>query len=185
MDSIFVKKIQLYSPSTLDSMLNVIDKPYQRRRFLILFWSGMRYAEFQRFYENPDWYIKSRNTIHLPVHAAKKAKRKQLERYIHPLPEMMREIIEPFHDDPKPPTLQTWNESLKNWAEKAGIDSTGISAKSTRKTIESWMIIADVPLNVVYLRQGHDELTSLRHYQGLPFTPGEKDDIKRRLAGWV
>jgi intergrase/recombinase len=185
MDSFYVKKIQILTPTTLDSMLEVIDKPFQRRRFLTLLYSGMRYAEYLRFYDNPDWYIKSRNSIHLPEHATKKAKRKQLERYVHPLPDMMREIIEPFHKDPKPPTLQTWNENLKRWAIKAGIDPTGISAKTTRKTIESWMIVAGVPVNVVYLRQGHDELTSLQHYQGLPFTPSEKEEIKRRLAGWV
>lgn len=184
MDSIYVKKIQLFTPTTFDSMLDVIDKPLQRRRFLTMFWSGMRYAEFQRFHAHPEWYIKSRNAIHLPQHATKKAKRTQIERYVHPLPEMMREIIEPMFKDEKPPSLQTWNENLKRWAEHAGIDPTGISAKSTRKSIESWMIIAGVPLNVVYLRQGHDELTSLQHYQGLPFTPSEKDEIKRRLAGW-
>jgi len=185
MDSIFVKKVRVLTPDDYDNILLQIDKPYQRRRFLILFWSGMRYAEFERFHSNPEWYIKTRNAIHLPEHAQRKVKRKQLDRYIHPLPELLQEIISQFHLDPKPPCLQGWNQSLKRWSEKAGLNPYGMSAKTTRKSIESWMIAAGVPENVVYLRQGHDRITSLQHYQGLPFTEAEKTEIKRRLAGWI
>jgi hypothetical protein len=38
---------------------------------------------------------------------------------------------------------------------------------------------------VVCLRQGHDSLTSMNHYQGLPFMDGERAEISKRLAGWV
>ena len=93
-----------------------------------------------------------------------------------------REIINQFHEDPSPPTRQTWNENLKRWAAKVNLSSVGLSAKTTRKSIESWMVVAGIPLNQIYLRQGHNELTSLMHYQGLHFNPGEKDEIKRRLA---
>jgi hypothetical protein len=185
MDSIFVKNVRVLTPDDYDNILSQIDKPYQRRRFLILFWSGMRYAEFQRFYNHPEWYSKTRNAIHLPEWAQKKVKRKQLDRWVHPLPDLIHDYVSQFHDDPEPPTNQGWNQSLKRWAKAAGMDSTGISAKTTRKSIESWMIAGGVPENVVYLRQGHDRITSLQHYQGLPFTLGEKVEIKRRFAGWV
>ena len=78
-----------------------------------------------------------------------------------------------------------WNRNLKRWAVASGLGEKGMSSKTTRKSIESWMISADIPLNVVCLRQGHDSLTSMRHYQGLPFTDSERSDIKRRLAGWI
>jgi len=64
------------------------------------------------------------------------------------------------------------------------MDIKGISAKTTRASIESWMVTAGMPLNVICLRQGHDHITSMNHYQGLPFTEAEKIEIKRRLAGW-
>ncbi len=182
MDEILVKKVRVLTPNEYDSILHVIDRPINRKRFLLMFWTGMRYAELQRFHNNPKWYLKSRNVIHIPQEGQKKKKRTQVERVIHPLPELMREIIDGFHKDPKPPTLQTWNDNLKRWSVKAGLSDNGISAKTTRKTIESWMVVAGVPLNQVYLRQGHNELTSLIHYQGLHFTPSEKEEIKRRLS---
>lgn len=64
-------------------------------------------------------------------------------------------------------------------------DLTGIVPKMTRKTLESWMVASDVPIPVVCNRQGHDELTSLKHYQALPFTEDEKRAIRQKLAGWA
>ena len=182
---ILVKNVRVFNPYEYDLYVSSIDKGYLRRRFLILFWSGMRYVEFQRFHAHPEWWDPSRKVIDLPAYAEKKTKRSQRQRYIHPLPDLIGEILEQFFLDPKPPTLQTWNANLKRWAEKAELNPIGLSAKSTRKSIESWMIRAGMPVHEVYLRQGHDELTSLRHYQGLPFTDSELQEIKRKLAGMM
>lgn len=35
-----------------------------------------------------------------------------------------------------------------------------------------------------YSRQGHDPVTSLKHYQSLSFTDYEMRDIKKRLMEW-
>ena len=185
MRPIHVNNVQILGPHEFDQITNHIEKSHNRRRFLILFWSGMRYAEFQRFHARPEWWDPSRKVIDLPANAEKKKKRSQLQRYIHPLPELIGELIDQFFLDPKPPTLQTWNANLKRWAEKADLDPMGLSAKSTRKSIESWMIRAGMPVHEVYLRQGHNELTSLRHYQGLPFTDTELQEIKKKLAGMI
>jgi hypothetical protein len=80
---------------------------------------------------------------------------------------------------------KVWNENLKRWAEKAVLETEGIVPKTTRKSIESWMYVAGLPMNFICLRQGHDSFTSMNHYQALPFTEAEKAEIKRRLAGWV
>jgi len=61
----------------------------------------------------------------------------------------------------------------------------GFNARITRKSVESWMLTADIPEYEVYQRQGHDPITSMRHYQGLAFTKEEKVEIKRMLAGWT
>ena len=77
-----------------------------------------------------------------------------------------------------------WNQDLKRWAVKTDFNPFGISAKTTRKSIESWMLSSGVPSFKVYQRQGHDPETSLYHYQGLSFTDLEMDQIKKRLMEW-
>src|SRR5665811_1511958 len=54
----------------------------------------------------------------------------------------------------------------------------------TRKTIESWCVAAGIIESSVCLRQGHDSLTSMRHYQGLAFSEDEMRDIKKQLTSW-
>jgi hypothetical protein len=46
------------------------------------------------------------------------------------------------------------------------------------------MIKAGVLESSVCLRQGHDSLTSMRHYQGLAFFDDEIRDIKKQLTAW-
>lgn len=145
----------------------------------------MRYIEIQRLYENPEWVMKERKAIHLPEEAQKKKKRKQKERYIYPIPPQLESILRYFFEGKKPPEKTTWNKNLQRWPIKADLNPYGLSAKTTRKSIESWMVAAGVPILEICLRQGHDSITSMRHYQGLAFTDSEKAEIKKRLAGWI
>jgi hypothetical protein len=46
------------------------------------------------------------------------------------------------------------------------------------------MIAAGMLESVVCLRQGHDNLTSMRYYQGLAFSDDELRDIKKKLTSW-
>ena len=66
----------------------------------------------------------------------------------------------------------------------AGINPYGLSVMTTRKTIESWCIASGVLESTVCLCQGHDSLTSMRHYQGLVFSEDELIDIKKQLTSW-
>ena len=184
-EPIYVKGVRILSPNEYDEYVSNIDKPYHKTQFEINFWSGMRYIEFQRFYAHPEWHMKGRKTIHLPEAASKKVKRKALERYIYPIPPQIEGILPYFHKDMQPPCQKVCNGNYKRWAVKTGFEPKGFTTKMTRKTIESWMVAAEVPLNVVCLRQGHDSMTSMNHYQGLPFSDAEITDIKSRLAGWL
>jgi len=184
-EPILVKGVRVLGPNEIDALAGAISNDELRTIFDVCLWSGMRYIEIQRLYEHPEWWLSSRRTIHLPEAAQKKVKRKQLERYVHPVPQVLESELRYFFRGRKPPALQTWNENLNRWATRAEIDHVGISAKTTRKTIESWMVAAGVPLNVICLRQGHDSMTSMNHYQGLPFTESEKIEINKRLVGWV
>jgi len=46
------------------------------------------------------------------------------------------------------------------------------------------MIAAGKIESSVCLRQGHDSLTSMRHYQGFVFSDDELRDIKKKLTVW-
>jgi len=43
------------------------------------------------------------------------------------------------------------------------------------------MLKSGSPEIEIYSRQGHNPITSLKHYQSLPFTDYELRDIKKRL----
>jgi hypothetical protein len=184
-EPILVKGTRVLGPYESDTLRAGIPKNYLQTIYDVCLWSGMRYIEVRRFWEHPEWWQPGRKAIHLPEEAQKKMKRKQLERYIHPVPPQLENVLGYFHSNPRPPSQQAWNENLQRWARNASLDPQGISSKTTRKSIESWMISAGTPLHVVCLRQGHDSLTSMNHYQGLPFTDGEGVEISRRLAGWT
>jgi len=164
-EPILVKGVRVLGPNEIDALAGAISKDELRTIFDVCLWSGMRYVEIQRLYEHPEWWLSGRRTIHLPEAAQKKIKRRQLERYVHPVPQVLESELRHFFKGRKPPALQTWNENLNRWATKTGIDPKGISAKTTQKTIESWMVAAGVQLNVICLRQGHDSMTSMNHYQ--------------------
>lgn len=144
---------------------------------------GMRYIEIQRLYDNPKWYSESRNQIILPPEAQRKVKQKLVKRTIDKLPSTFSYIFKDFINGTRPPDRTSWNRDLARWSAKAGIDPK-VSPKTPRKTIESWMLKAGIPEIEIYSRQGHDPVTSLRHYQSLSFTDYEMRDIQKRLTEW-
>lgn len=181
---LYVKDIRILTQKEYEALKAVIPKDYHKTIFDILLITGMRYAELLRLYEHHEWYNEKRNIIHLPEEAQRKHKRRQLERTIHPLPSMFNYSIKAFWQANKPPLEATWNKNLQRWSQEVEINPYGISVKTTRKTIESWMIAAGVIESTVCLRQGHDSLTSMRHYQGLAFSDDELRDIKKQLTAW-
>lgn len=180
----YVRDIRILTPKEYESLRAAIPKDQHKTILDILLITGMRYAELLRLYEHQEWYNEKRNLIHLPEQAQRKHKRKQIERTIHPLPSMFNYILKDFWQARKPPLEATWNQNMQRWAKAARINPYGMSVKTTRKTIESWMIAAGVLESTVCLRQGHDSLTSMRHYQGLAFSDDELKDIKKQLTAW-
>lgn len=177
-------EIKILTPDEYKWLYDTIPKQNHRTLFDVLLVTGMRYIEVCRLYENSDWYNEKLNIIHLPEEAQKKAERRQLERTIHPLPSMWSYTMNAFFSGKKPPVESVWNRDLQRWAIKVGINPYGLSAKTTRKTLESWMISAGMVESTVCLRQGHDSLTSMRHYQSLAFSEDERRDIKKQLTSW-
>lgn len=183
-EAIYVNGIRIFVPVEYDRFKAGIPKKRHKTLFELSTITGMRYAEIQRLYDHPEWYFESRNQIRLNEDAQKKVKRKAKERTIDLLPSTFPYILDQFYNWPAPPDIDTWNQDLKRWAVKTDFNPFGISAKTTRKSIESWMLSSGVPPFKVYQRQGHDPQTSLYHYQGLSFTDIEMHQIKKRLMEW-
>ena len=177
-------EIRILTPSEYKRIREAIPKDIHKTVLDVLLITGMRYVEMLRLYENQLWYNEKRNIIHLLEEAQLKHKRRQLKRTIHPLPSMFHYIMKDFFEGRHPPVESNWNRGLRKWAESTGIAPYGVSAKTTRKTIESWQIAAGVLESTVCLRAGHDSLTSMRHYQGLCFSDEELRDIKKQLNDW-
>jgi len=177
-------EIRILVPTEYQHIKNVIPQKRHRTLFDVLMITGMRYIEVQRLWDHKEWYLKKKNIIHLPDEAQKKHKRTQQERTIHPLPSMFELLLDDFFEARKPPAESNWNRDLRKWTEDADINPYGLSAKTTRKTLESWCIAAGMLESTVCLRQGHDNLTSMKHYQGLAFSTDELRDIKIQLTAW-
>lgn len=181
---LYVRDIRILTVKEYEKLKECIPKSHHRIIFDILLVTGMRYIEMLRLYENKEWYNEKKNFVHLPEEAQRKAKRTQKERTIHPLPSMFEVVLNAFWKAKKPPLEATWNKNLQRWAEDAGISPYGVSAKTTRKTIESWMIAGGIIESTTCLRQGHDSVTSMNHYQGLAFSDDELRDIRQKLISW-
>ena len=177
-------KTRILTPEEYDQFTSVMKNMRLKTIFEVMFYTGMRYVELQRLHVHPAWVLNGRGVIHLPFEAQKKVKRVQRERSIHIAPQI-RNLLPYFFKNEPPASIQAWIDWLRHTASKAGFsDGYGFGARITRKTIESWMVVAGIPLNQICLWQGHDSMTSMNHYQGLAFTDGEVLEIKRRLAGW-
>ena len=161
-----------------------IPKDEYKRILEILMITGMRYIELQRLFDNPSWYMKDRNIIHLAADGQKKHARVQKERTINLLPDSFRDKMDLFYRGCRPPEQTSWNRDLQRWSKLAGIHPYGISAKTTRKSIESYMVVAGIPETTICLRAGHTSVVSMQHYQGLAFSSDERNDIKKLLKKW-
>ena len=177
-------KIRILTPEEYDKLIAVIEKDNLKTLFRIAFFTGMRYKEIVRLYDHPEWVMSNRGFIYLNREAQLKVKRTTPERYNPIAPQIAGELPY-FFKNKRPPHRKVWGEDLKRWANKAEIGAVGIVPKMTRASIESWMVVSGMPVYEICQRQGHDHITSLRHYQGIAFKSGEIYEIKQRLSGWA
>ena len=144
---------------------------------------GARYEECRRIQKNPAWFDGA--FIHLSSEVQKKVKRKQVERWIR-LSSMGKAILPYFFETRDMPFVQAWNENLLRWSRRVDLNPVGITARSLRKTYESWLIFSfPMATNLIYLSQGHTTLTSLQHYINLPFLDEDKKLMKQWVEGWI
>ena len=180
-------KIRILTPDEYDRLTQSIPKEYLWRLFQICFYTGMRYIEIQRLYQHPEYWQQEKQVIYLKPEAQMERwiQRTAPARWVQVVPQLQK-VIPRFFNNTNPPTLKVWGENLKRWAEKADLTTVGVVPKMTRASIEAWMYVAEIPMDEICLRQGHDKLSSLNHFQDIKqaFTEEEVHEIKKRLAGW-
>ncbi len=175
--AIIKNEVRILRPSEYKIIRNSITNRDKQILTDALLFTGLRYEEAVRLRHSPDWF--DGNFIHLPEWAQKKAKRKQLERWVRlsiPGKYVMRE----FFSIEVPSRI-----AFDKWLRYNFPLIQGLCAKSFRKTWESWLLFSypDKAMEIA-LSQGHTELTQLRHYANLPFLDKDKDEMKEFVAGW-
>ena len=182
---LFVGGVRVLRPTEFEKLCAVVVQKNKKEMLQACLVAGARFVEMQRIKEHSEWYDPITPCVRLPQSADKKHKRSQKGRTIR-LNRIGSLIIDRYlHLDDKLPDLRTWNNNLKRWALKAGIGSEGMSAKTTRKTWECWLM-QHYPEFVyqICLSQGHDTITSLHHYQGVVYTEIDLGEMLQYTEGW-
>ncbi len=145
--------------------------------------TGMRYAELERFRENPQWL--DGRFIYLPKGSMLKVKAKQKERIIR-LSDMGKTLIGDLFQTSYPlPKLPAFDMKLMRLS-KHYMDDKNINNKTFRKTWESWLVYyyPDKALQIA-LSQGHTSVTQYEHYLNLPFEEEDKKVMRKWVEEWA
>lgn len=179
-EPIIKEGVRIFRPQEIELLISAIPKSDNQTKFEAMLYSGLRYVEGRRLYNNPQHF--TGKTIKV---VSKKTKATIKERWVKLNKDGQLAVRYFLRGSANLPSYTSWRDDLKLWCKYANIPTKGISVKSTRKTWESWLIISYPEKTFeICLSQGHDELTSLRHYVNLPFSTEEKEDIKTYTKGW-
>jgi integrase len=172
--------VAVFRPREIHKLLRAIPKNVNRERFEALLYSGCRYSELREIHKKlgrlDQNAIKVKNT---------KALVKEKFRFVQLNNQGMRAILYYINSQKPLPGYSAWDENLKRWCKKAGIDPTGVCASSTRKTWESWLVTTyPEQIERIFISQGHSRFIALKHYLAFPFTPEDKKEMLYFVDGW-
>ena len=86
----------------------------------------------------------------------------------------------PFSDETVSTIIALINSSNKSiHAAVYDLDPIGLCPKTLRKTWESWLVFYPRHIHLIFLSQGHNNLTSLQHYINLPFTEQDRKEMRK------
>lgn len=145
--------------------------------------TGLRPIEFFRM--DKTWYRPSRRCLDLPEGACLKEKCQYKERTVL-LSLYGCDVLDRWFEIPrKIPKKVSMRDTLRRYAESAGIGTDGITSKMFRKTWDSWLA-ACFPEQYLYIAssQGHDVETIRKYYMGIAFPPGETDKMTKYVGEW-
>jgi len=187
--ALVVNGSRVLSPAEASAIRAVISKPSNRIVFDLMLYTGIRFSELRQI--TGESFDPDRRVI---VIRSGKPMARQVTRNVR-LCDRGLATVATFIDAPKLQKIGTWRSNLIGWARAARLtplpgstaagNPTGITVRTTRKTLESWLLTAypDRPVQIA-LSQGHTESTALRHYWNLSFTEGEREAIRGEVVGW-
>jgi integrase len=176
------KECMILRPEEINAIIKVLSKGSidDLSVFKMMLLLGCRYEEARRIQKNPKWWDGDKS-IEIEEHKVKRVTKK---RYII-LSDTGKQTMPYFLAAKKMPTIQTFDEKLKRWGYLAGLDNTYFSARSLRKTWESWLISYYPELTAKIVKsQGHTLATAIEHYIETPFTTEEINEMKTFTDGW-
>ena len=188
---IYKKGIRILRPHEFDKIIELVQETENRKRkyhyreiINALLYTGMRYIELQRFHEHPEWFDRRTKSIYLPSEASQKKKRTMNERYVYLSTQGIIYVENFINYVDDVPSRNTFNDFISNLIEGTYYNR-GTSAKTFRKTWESWLVVSyPVAIPLIAMSQGHTLLTAMNHYLNIPFTKEDIEEIKIRTAGW-
>lgn len=189
---IYKKGIRILRPFEFDEIIDALQKTQNKRRkhpyreiINALLYTGMRYVELQRFHEHPEWFDRRTRSIFLPPEASQKKKRTMNERYVYLSLQGITHVENFINYVEDMPSRDMFNYFIRNFVRKIDGYDRGVSAKTFRKTWESWLVVSyPNQLPIIAMSQGHTLLTAMNHYLNIPFTKEDIVEIKMRTAGW-
>ena len=186
---------RVLTPTEADALRTVISKPSSKALFDLMLYTGLRFSEVRQLADNPAIFNEGRNRIEI-ASTKPKAKAKGPKRDVV-LGDRARAAVRTFLDlgAKVPASVSAWQQNLIRWADAAGLaplptattagNPTGITARTTRKTWESWLLAAcPAEITRITLSQGHSETVALRHYLSAAWTEDELEAIRLEVAGW-
>jgi len=178
---IFKNGVRILRPCEIKAIKNTIPKLDNQNKFEALLYTGMRYNELQWLYKHKERFTGT--TILLP---SMKPKAKHDERYVRLNANGIYAIKYFLQSKHNLPVRDGWNANLRRWSKLAGIESKGISTKTTRKTWESWLaVMYPTSFPLIFMSMGHTDQTSMQYYMMCPFTEQDKQDMKVYTDGWL
>ena len=175
-------EVRILRPSEWEILRDALDINMKRICTSLLA-TGMRYAELQRFRENPEWL--DGRFVHLPRGSVMKVKAKQKERAIR-LSDIGKTLISDLFQAPHPlPELPAFDMKLRRLSKRI-LEGVPVNNKTFRKTWESWLVFyyPDKSLQIA-LSQGHTTVTQYEHYVNIPFEECDRKEMRKWVEGWV
>jgi len=173
------QEFRVLRPWEFEAMLDSIPRVSldQATNLKVCLLTGMRFKELRQLQVHPGWF--DDEFVVVPP-----AKFRTIKRWVR-LNNRAIDLIPHFFKSRRLPTPQAWGQNLRRWAEKAGVDPSYISAKTTRKTMESWLLAYFPHLTQhILLSQGHSNFTSLKHYSQIGFKKKDMEEMSKWVEGW-
>ena len=178
---ILKQKTRILRPSEVRRIIEAIPKNEYKEKFEALLFSGCRYRELQALYKHKSRFING--VINIP---STKKKSVYNSRYVRLNKAGQRAVAYFLRSKTNLPNYTAWVNNLKRWCEYAGVDPIGIGCKTTRKTWESWLVMKyNKQIELIFLSQGHSQMTALKFYLMVPFTKQDIEDMDYYTEGWI